>query len=98
MLFGQDLRGRHQRGLPARFDGQEHRGEGDKGLAGSDIALKKAIHAARCGKIAADFGNNFEPASPSASTEEIAAICQTGDRSRLLRCPEAFASRSAARE
>jgi hypothetical protein len=59
MLFSKDLRGRHQRGLPARFDGQQHRGEGDKGLAGSDVALKKAIHAARCRKIATDVGYNF---------------------------------------
>ena len=59
MLFGQDLGGRHQRSLPARFDGQEHRGEGDKGFAGSHVALKKAIHAARCSKIATDVENNF---------------------------------------
>ena len=45
VLFSEDLRGRHQRGLQSRFDRQEHRGESDKGLAGSDIALEEAIHA-----------------------------------------------------
>ena len=44
MLRGEDLRGRHQRGLVAVFDGHEHGLQGDDGLAGADVALQQAAH------------------------------------------------------
>ena len=44
MLGGEDLGGRHERGLVAVFHGDEHGLEGDDGFAGADVALQQAAH------------------------------------------------------
>ena len=43
VLLGEDLGGRHQRGLPTAFVGLDHRAEGDEGFARADIALQEAM-------------------------------------------------------
>jgi hypothetical protein len=55
MLLGENLRRRHERGLRARFDAEEHRGKGDECLARADVAVQQAIHRTRGGEIGADF-------------------------------------------
>jgi hypothetical protein len=41
VLLGQDLGGRHERGLVAALDGEQHGEERDDGLAGADVALQQ---------------------------------------------------------
>ena len=55
MLLGQDLGGRHERGLEAGFHREQHRRDRDDGLAGTDIALQQAVHRLRRRKIAPQF-------------------------------------------
>ncbi len=57
MLLGEDLRGRHERGLRAGLDAKQHRGEGDQCFAGADVAVQQAVHRARRGEVGADFGD-----------------------------------------
>ena len=44
VLRGKDFRRRHQRGLIAVLDGDEHGLQRDDGLAGADVALQQAAH------------------------------------------------------
>ena len=44
MLFGKNLRRRHQRGLVAILHRGKHRNQGDNGLAATDVALQQTIH------------------------------------------------------
>ena len=47
VLFGQRLRGSHQRGLTAVLDGAQHRVQRDHRLAASDLAHQEALHGVR---------------------------------------------------
>ncbi len=55
MLFGEDLRGSHEDGLFAAFDGEEHGAEGDHGFAGAYVSLDEAVHGVRLFHVAVDF-------------------------------------------
>ncbi len=58
MLLGKQFGRRHQRGLPAGFDGGQRGQCGNDGLARADIALHEAQHRRRRAKIACDFGGD----------------------------------------
>ncbi len=51
MLFGQQLGGRHQRGLTAVLDGAQTSQCSDDGLAAAHIALQQALHRLRPGQV-----------------------------------------------
>ena len=55
MLLGQYLRRGHKRGLKTGFDRQKHRRDRHDGFAGTDVALKQAIHGMFTRKIAPQF-------------------------------------------
>ena len=55
MLRGENLGGRHERGLVAVFHGHEHGLQGDDGLARADIALQQAAHGAGVAHVGHDF-------------------------------------------
>ena len=55
MLRGKDLGGRHQRGLVAVFDGDEHGLQGDDGFARAHIALQQAAHGTGLAHVGDDF-------------------------------------------
>ena len=55
VLLGQHLGGGHQGGLLAGLHRAQHRQQGDHGLAGADIALQQAEHAAVGGQVGVDF-------------------------------------------
>ena len=59
MLLGQNLRGRHERGLIASLYGQQHRRDGDHGFSRTDVALQQTIHRMICREIALDFRDDF---------------------------------------
>ena len=46
VLLGEQLRGRHERGLVAVLHREQHREERDDGLAAPDVALQQPVHAA----------------------------------------------------
>ena len=47
MLLGEELRGCHQGGLKVVLHRQQHREQGDDGLAGAHVAHQQAVHALR---------------------------------------------------
>ena len=55
MLRGENLRGRHERGLVAVFHGDEHGLERDDRFARAHIALQQAAHGAGLAHVADDF-------------------------------------------
>ena len=55
MLRGQDLSGRHERGLVAVFHGDEHGLQGDDGFAGAHVALQQAAHGTGLAHVGDDF-------------------------------------------
>ena len=59
VLLRQHLGRRHDRGLGAGLDGAEHGQDRDQGLAGANVALQQAEHAAGGGEIGVDFGEGF---------------------------------------
>ena len=71
MLLGEDLRGRHQRGLSACCHRGEHCIQRDHRLAASHIALQQAIHGRGSGKVARDLADD--------------AILRRGERKREQR-------------
>ena len=65
MLARQQLRRRHQRGLPAGLGDVRHGDQRDDRLAGADIALQQPQHAVLAGEIARDLRR--APAAATAS-------------------------------
>ena len=57
MLACQDLRRRHQGGLPARLDHGGCSEQRDDGLAGADIAMQQSQHALRLRQVGDDVGD-----------------------------------------
>jgi hypothetical protein len=55
MLLGEDLGWRHQRGLRAGVDGQQHRRHRDEGLAAADVALQQPVHRPRRAEVGDDL-------------------------------------------
>ncbi len=55
MLRGEDLGGRHERGLVAVLHGDEHGLQRDDGLAGADVALQQAAHGAGLAHVGNDL-------------------------------------------
>ena len=55
VLLGQQLRGRHQRGLVAGGDRHEHGIQRDHRLAGADVALQQAVHGPLACQIIGDI-------------------------------------------
>jgi hypothetical protein len=47
VLLGENFRWRHDGGLEAALDRQEHRQKRDDGFAAPDIALEEAVHRVR---------------------------------------------------
>ena len=58
MLRGEDLGGRHQRGLVAVLDGDERGLHGDDGLAGADVALEEAAHGLGAAHVGDDLAED----------------------------------------
>ena len=58
VLFGQQLRGRHDGRLPAVADGARGRHRRDDGLARAHVALHQAQHRVRAGHVALDFADD----------------------------------------
>jgi len=56
VLFGENLGGRHEGGLVAGADGSKHGGEGDHGLAATDIALEKTEHGVGAAQVVLYLG------------------------------------------
>ena len=79
VLLGQDLGGRHQGGLLAGFDRAQHGEQRDQGLAGADIALQQAQHAAGGGEVGVDFLQRLRPGTGWA---ESRSACMAMSRSR----------------
>ena len=57
MLPRQERRRRHQSGLGARLDGDQHGEERDRGLAAADVALEKTEHADAAREIGFNLGH-----------------------------------------
>ncbi len=57
MLAREDFRRRHQHGLPAAFDGSQHRHQRHRRLAGADVALKEPQHALLARHVLQHFGD-----------------------------------------
>ena len=57
MLAGQKLGRRHEGGLRARLDADQHGEEGDHGLAAADIALQQADHALGLAEVGLDLAD-----------------------------------------
>ena len=55
VLLGQDLRGRHERALPAGLHGNGSGQRGHHRLARAHIALQQAVHGVRPGNVQRDF-------------------------------------------
>jgi hypothetical protein len=55
VLLGQDLGGRHQRGLEPRLDRGEHREHRHERLAGAHVALEEPVHRMRRGHVDPDL-------------------------------------------
>src|SRR6185437_1466641 len=55
VLLRQDLGGRHQRHLPAVFDGDDGGFERDDGLARADVTLQQAAHGMATAEVGGDF-------------------------------------------
>ena len=58
MLFGQNFRGRHQRGLIAAVDGAQGREGRHDRLAAAHVALHEAVHRGALGHVGKDFLEN----------------------------------------
>ena len=58
VLFGEQLRRRHQRDLKTGFDGVRGRERGDDGLAGADVALHQPHHRVRHREVRAHFAKD----------------------------------------
>ena len=48
---------RHQRALPPGLDGAQQRVDGDRGLAGADVALQQPLHRRRPRQVGVDLGD-----------------------------------------
>jgi hypothetical protein len=59
MLACENLRRRHQRRLPTRFDDVRHREQGDDRLSRTDVSLQQAQHTLGRGEIGADFAKRL---------------------------------------
>jgi hypothetical protein len=59
VLFAQDFRRSHEGSLVSTLNGNEHRNEGDNGLATSDVTLKQAVHRAGRGHVVSDFSDHL---------------------------------------
>ncbi len=57
VLARQDLGRRHQRGLRAGLDADQHGEQGDQRLAAADVALQQADHALGLGHVGPDLGD-----------------------------------------
>ena len=55
VLFGQHLRGRHERTLVASLDGGQQRAHGHHRLARADVALQQPVHRVRSGQVELDL-------------------------------------------
>jgi hypothetical protein len=55
VLLGKRLRGCHQGGLSAVFDGAQHRCQGDHRLAGSDLPHQQALHRLLARQVGVDL-------------------------------------------
>ena len=60
VLLGEDLRGCHERGLVAGFDGEEHGAQRDERFPAAHIAVEQAVHRTRQGEVGADFLDRAE--------------------------------------
>ena len=58
VLLGEDLGGREHGGLAAGVDDGEHGAQGDKGLAGADLALEQPVHRVFGGEVVEDVPGN----------------------------------------
>ena len=68
VLAGEDFGGRHEGGLLAVGDRDEHRVECDDRLAAADVALQQAVHGAVERHVGRDFGDGRFLARRSART------------------------------
>ena len=55
VLLGEDLGGRHEHRLRARFHGRQERHHGDDRLAGADIPLEQPVHGHRAPQVRPDL-------------------------------------------
>lgn len=55
MLFGEDLGGGHEGGLPAGLNRDEHGGEGHDGFAAAHVAVEQTVHGNGIGHVLTDF-------------------------------------------
>src|SRR5207247_11036516 len=56
VLLGEDLGGRHDRGLQAVFDRAQSGEHGNNGIAAAAVALKQRMHGSRLLQLAPDLG------------------------------------------
>ena len=59
MLFRQNFRRRHQRGVEPAFQGHQRRGGRHHGFAGADVALQQPPHRVRTAHVSADFAKHL---------------------------------------
>ena len=59
MLFRQDFRRRHQRGIEAALQGHQCRAGRHHGFAGTDVALQQPPHRVRAAHVRADFAEHL---------------------------------------
>jgi hypothetical protein len=58
VLLGEDLGGRHDRGLVAALDRLQRGERGHDGLAAADVALQQPLHRVRAREVGADLGEH----------------------------------------
>ena len=85
VLLGQHLGRRHQRGLRAGLDGAQHGQQRHQRLAGADIALQQAQHAARRGQVGVDLGQGLVLATAWAEAEAAQRLGSRRCRRRSAR-------------
>ena len=83
VLAGEQLGGRHQRGLRAGFDRRRHGEQRHHRLAAADIALQQTQHAVRAGEIGIDLAQ-----APTLRLRKLEGQASDDGAPELARCGE----------